>query len=361
MFLKRILVVGASIALTAFPLRWATAQPGARAASLSAEQARALGVRFSLVAASGGLEVGTHARVVFKPDAQYVVAAPYAGVVPRVLVSLGQTVRPSQPLAGFLSPQLFEASRALTEANSQARLAQQSLARDKALFDDGIIAGSRWQATQARAAEANAMAKARRAELASAGIAFTGAGGEAQLIANHGGVVSEVNAVPGARVEAAAPLFRIVDPAALELDLLVGRDVPVPTIGDRIEIVPRGASGTVIGVAPSGDGTAGVRVRASLERRGDLRAGESVNVTLKLRGSNGAGASGLVRVPAAALAYVSGVPGVFVATDKGFRFQEVAVASTDDAVAVLRANLPTGTRVAVAGVGALKGLLAGEQ
>ncbi|MHA6846942.1 efflux RND transporter periplasmic adaptor subunit [Ralstonia syzygii] len=361
MFLKRILMVGASIALTAFPLRWATAQPAAQAASLSAEQARALGVRFSLVAASGGLEVGTHARVVFKPDAQYVVAAPYAGMVPRVLVSLGQTIRPSQPLAGFLSPQLFEASRALTEANSQARLAQQSLARDKALYDDGIIAGSRWQATQARAAEADAMAKARRAELASAGIAFIGAGGEAQLIASRGGVVSEVNAVPGARVEAAAPLFRIVDPASLELDLLVGRDVPVPTTGDRIEIVQRGASATVIGVAPAGDGTAGVRVRASLERRGDLRAGESVNVTLKLRGSRGAGASGLVRVPAAALAYVSGVPGVFVATDKGFHFQEVAVASTDDAVAVVRANLPTGTRVAVAGVGALKGLLAGEQ
>ncbi|GAA4055408.1 hypothetical protein GCM10023063_50000 [Arthrobacter methylotrophus] len=57
-----------------FPVRWATAQPAAQAVSLSAEQARALGVRFSSVAASGGLEVGTHARVVFKPDAQYVVA-----------------------------------------------------------------------------------------------------------------------------------------------------------------------------------------------------------------------------------------------------------------------------------------------
>ncbi|GAA4055394.1 hypothetical protein GCM10023063_49980 [Arthrobacter methylotrophus] len=60
-----------------------------------------------------------------------------------------------------------------------------------------------------------------------------------------------------------------------------------------------------------------------------------------------------MRVPAGALAYVP-ASGVFVATDKGFRFQEVAVASTDDAVAVVRANLPTGTRVAVAGVGALK-------
>jgi hypothetical protein len=238
---------------------------------------------------------------------------------------------------------------------------QQSLARDKALYDDGIIAASRWQATQARAVEANAMAKARRAELASAGIAFTGSGGDAQLVASRSGVVSEVNAVPGARVDAAAPLFRIVDPAALELDLLVGRDVPVPAPGDRIEIAQRGAGGTVIGVAPSGDGTAGVRVRASLERRGDLHAGESVNVTLKLRGSAGAGGSGLVRVPAAAVVYVHGVPGVFVATDKGLRFQDVAVASTDDAIAVVRATLPAGARVAVAGVGALKGLLAGEQ
>jgi RND family efflux transporter MFP subunit len=358
MSFKQILVVGACVALTALLPQQVVAQAAAQVVPLSAEQARSLGVRFSPVAASAGLEVGTHARVVFKPDAQYVVAAPYAGMVPRVLVSVGQTVRAGQPLAGFLSPQLFEASRALTEANSQAHLAQQSLARDKALYDDGIIAGSRWQATQARAAEANAMARARRAELASAGIAFSGPGGGAQLVASRGGVVSEVNAVPGARVDASAPLFRIVDPTALELDLLVGRDVPLPALGDRIEIMQRGAGGTVIGVAPSGDGTAGVRVRASLERRGDLRAGESVNVTLKLRGAAG---SGLVRVPVAALVYVRGVPGVFVATDKGVRLQEVAVASTDDAVAVVRANLPAGSRVAVTGVGALKGLLAGEQ
>ncbi len=361
MFSKRIAAASACLALTVFPLEQAAAQAVAQAVPLSAEQARSLGVRFSVIAVSSGLDVGTHARVVFKPDAQSVVAAPYAGMVPRVLVSVGQTVRAGQPLAGFLSPQLFETSRALTEANSQARLAQQSLARDKALYDDGIIAASRWQATQARAAEANAMVKARRAEVASAGIAFNGSGAEAQLVASRGGVVSEVNAVPGARVEASASLFRIVDPAALELDLLVGPDIPVPVIGDRVEIPLRGAGGIVTGVAPSGDGTAGVRVRASLERRGDLRAGESVNVTLKLHGSPGSAASGMVRVPVAALAYVRGVPGVFVATNQGFRFQQVAVASTDDAIAVVRANLPAGTRVAVAGVGALKGLLAGDQ
>ncbi len=207
----------------------AVAQVAAQAVPLSAEHARALGVRTSAVSAAETLDVGTHARVVSKLDAQYVVAAPYPGIVPRVLVAIGQTVRPGQPLASFPSPQLFDARRALAEANSQARLAQQALVRDRSLYEDGIIAASRWQATQARATEAAAMARARRAEMASAGVVFSGAGEEAQLVASHRGIVSEVNAVPGTRVEGAAPLFRTVDPDALELDLLLGRDIPVPS------------------------------------------------------------------------------------------------------------------------------------
>lgn len=101
MSFKRIVAASACIALIAFPLEQAAAQAGAQVVPLSAEQARSLGVRFSPVAAASGLEVGTHARVVLKPDAQYVVAAPYGGMVPRVLVSVGQTVRAGQPLAGF--------------------------------------------------------------------------------------------------------------------------------------------------------------------------------------------------------------------------------------------------------------------
>lgn len=361
MLIKLLMLTCLGFALAAIPLNDASGQPRAQAFVLTAEQTRSMGVRFMPVSPAETLEVGTHARVVFRTDAQYVVAAPYAGMVTRIVVSIGQKVTEGQPLATFVSPQLFEASRALTEATSQARLAQQALARDHALYDDGIIAASRWQATQARAVEASAMAKARQADIASAGIALTQPGNEAQLVSRRGGIVSEVSVVPGARVEAAAPLFRIVDPSALELDLLFGRDLPVPTAGDQVDIVRRGASGTVIGIAPTVDGTAGVRVRASLERRGDLRVGESINVTVRLRAATGKHSHGLLRVPAAAVAYVRGVPGLFVATERGVRFQEVTVASTDDSTAVVQAPLPAEARVAVEGVGALKGLLAGEQ
>ena len=64
----------------------------AEAVSLSPEQARTLGVRFQSIQSSGELNISAHARVVLRPDAQVVVAAPYAGALPRVLVAVGQSV-----------------------------------------------------------------------------------------------------------------------------------------------------------------------------------------------------------------------------------------------------------------------------
>lgn len=326
--------------------------------TLSPEQARTLGVRFQALGNAAPLELSAHARVVLRPDAQAVVAAPYAGAVPRVLVAMGQTVRAGQAVAAFSSPQFYEARRALAEAESQARLARQSLKRDQALYEDGIIAASRWQATQARAAEAAAMAQARRAEIAASGLQQSGS--ETLLLAPRAGVVTEVLAQPGARVEASAPLVRVADPKALELDLLLGREMPLPNVGDRVEVAARNASGQVVGMAPVGDGSAGMRVRVALGQAGALRLGESVTATLQL--SQGTGTTGeRQRIPAAALVHWQGQSGVFLATDQGVRFAPLTVEASDEATAVVRGTLPPKARIAISGIAALKGLLAGGE
>jgi biotin carboxyl carrier protein len=333
--------------------------PSPASITLSSGQAKALGVRFESVQAAEHIEVAAHARVVLRPDAQAVVAAPYAGAVPRVLVALGQTVRSGQAVASFTSPQLYEARRALLEAESQSRLARQALVRDQALHEDGIIAASRWQATQARAAEAAAMAQARRAELSASGLQF--AGNEVHLVAPRAGLVTEVLAVPGARVDASAPLVRVADPKALELDLLLGRDLPLPAVGDRVQVAARGAAGKVAGMAPVGDGSAGMRVRVSLERPGDLRVGESVTAALALAGADAGPSGARLRLPAAALAHWQGRTGVFVATAQGAQFTPLAVEASDEATAVVRGALPPKARIAVTGIAALKGLMAGGE
>ena len=358
MFFHRWLLAGA-LALPAFtPVFCVAAEP--QSVPLSSEQARTLGVRFESIQPAERLEVAAHARVVLRPDAQTVIAAPYAGAVPRVLVAVGQPVRAGQAVVAFTSPQLYEARRALIEAESQSRLARQSLARDKSLYDDGIIAASRWQSTQARASEAAAMAQARRAELAASGVSLTGS--EAQLQAQKAGVVTEVLAVPGARVEASAPLVRVADLQALELDLLVGREVPLPSLGDQVQVNARGAKGQVAGIAPVGDGSAGMRVRVALAQPGDLRVGESVTATLLLTKAPRDKAAGIrMRIPAAALVHWQGQTGVFVATEKGVGFVSLALEASDEASAVVRGTLPPKARIAVTGIAALKGLLSGGE
>lgn len=350
------------LALTAVAvsaLAWFAPAQG-RTLPLSPTQAQALGIRFALAENAAKIEAGTTARVVLRPDAQYVVAAPYPGMVSQILVAIGQPVKKGQALASFASPQMFEASRALTEARSQAELAQLALRRDRQLHDDGIIAGSRWETTQAHAREASAMVRAREAEMAAAGVAV-GPRGEARMVAGRDGLVAEIHAVPGTRVEASAPLFRIVDPTALELDLLVGRDVPAIRGGERVEVRQRGATGKVAGVVPSSDGTGSVRVRATLDQRGTLQAGENVGVTIQLGAAHDAQPGTRLRVPLGALAYVQGKAGVFVSVKDGVVWHAVTVEAADDAVATVRGAMPANARVAVAGLGALKGLLAGGE
>ena len=203
------------------------------------------------------------------------------------------------------------------------------------------------------------MARARRDELAASGVQLSG--NEAHLLASRAGVVTEVMAVPGARVEASAPLVRLADPQALELDLLLGREVPLPTMGDRVQVAARGAQGQVVGIAPVGDGSAGMRVRAALARAGDLRVGESVAATLVLADAAGGKGGGRLRIPAAALVHWHGRTGVFAAAGKGVRFVPLLLEASDEATAVVRGDLAADARIAVAGVAALKGLLAGEQ
>ena len=150
---------------------------------------------------------------------------------------------------------------------------------------------------------------------------------------------------------------------------LLGREMPLPGVGDRVQVAARGAQGRVAGMAPVGDGSAGMRVRVALERAGDLRVGESVTALLALAGADAvpsgesAGGSGgtRLRVPAAALAHWNNRAGVFVATGQGVRFMPLSVEASDEATAVVRGTLPPKARIAVTGIAALKGLLGGGE
>ena len=147
--------------------------------------------------------------------------------------------------------------------------------------------------------------------------------------------------------------------------MLLGREVPLPAVGDSVQVITRGAAGRVEGIAPVGDGSAGMRVRVALAKSGDLRLGESVTAILTLKDSGTekaqSKAGNRLRISASALVYWQGQTGVFIRTGKSVRFVPLSVDTRDEATAVVRGVLPANAEIAIAGIAALKNLLSGGQ
>lgn len=330
--------------------------------ALSAAQVKSLGIEVRVVdAGQGGSQGGLPARVTVPNEQLRVVAAPVAGMVERLDVAPGGSVKRGQVVARLASPQALELQRDALQAASQAQLAEQNRKRDEQLFAEGLIAESRLQASRATAAQAAAQASERRQGLALAGVAPGQVGGPLALVAPIDGVVLEQGASVGQRVEASALIYRIarLSPLWLEIQAPVGL-VGGLREGASVQVVGSEARGRVIAVGRAVDeGSQTVLLRASVDAGAQsLRPGQTVSVALALP-SAGTG----LRLPTAAVARQGGEAVVFVqtATDaQGARFQPRAVkvgATQGDSVVV--DGVQSGERVAVKGVSGLKALWTG--
>jgi len=125
--------------------------------ALSAKQALALGIKTAALPSKQSGEVsGLPAQVVIPPNQLIVISTPLPAMVEQILVGVGDSVRKGQPIARLQSPALAEAQRGLLQASVQSQLAKENLSRDEALWNDGIIAESRFLAPKGASLEAPA-------------------------------------------------------------------------------------------------------------------------------------------------------------------------------------------------------------
>lgn len=320
----------------------------AQEVTVSAAQAKNLGIETRAPeSAALGSASRLPATVVVPPQQLRVVAAPLAGLVAQVAVAAGDTVRAGQVLARLESPQLLELQRNDSVARSQAELARRSEARDEALYAEGIIAESRLAASRASAREAQALAR-------QSGGALGLAGGDGTLRAPIAGTVLEQNAVPGQRVEAATPLFRIGRLAPLWLEIQVPASLaPRLKPGLAVTVEEGGARGVVVNVGRQLGGGQTLTLRARVEQGAEsLRPGQAVEVRLAVPAAGAAVA--LWRLPASALVRLP-EPHVFVATAKGYAALPVKVETDGGDFLLLSApSLRADSAVAVKGVASLK-------
>jgi cobalt-zinc-cadmium efflux system membrane fusion protein len=334
---------------------------------LSSAQAKAMGVVTAPLAGSVATAgKGLPARVVVPNHQLHIVSAPLAGLIESVTVASGQTVKKGQVLARLQSPGLVEIQRGFLQAATQAHLAQENMSRDEKLFREGIVAESRYLAAKGRYAEAGAALSERRQALRLAGF---GDAALQRLEKSHAmssvievnapvsGVVLELMAVAGQRVEAATPLYKLAQLVPLWLDI----QAPIAQVvglqpGTAVSVPGYSARGKVTQIG-SGveEGSQTISVRAEIRQGAEnLRPGQLVEAVLAVDGSGKHW-----HLPNAALVRLHELPYVFVQTATGFRVLSVKLAGESADSSVVSGDFKGDERIAVRGTASLKAILQG--
>lgn len=167
------------------------------------------------------IAVDLPARLVWNDERTQRIYPAFAGRVARILADVGQPVKPGTPLAQLASPDFGAAQADTVKAQVDARYSQKSLARQRELFEAGIV--SRKELEQAEAEAARSQAEIQRAEARTR--LYGGRGGavnqQLALVSGISGIVVERNLNPGQelRPDQSGPgvpaTFVISDPTSL--------------------------------------------------------------------------------------------------------------------------------------------------
>lgn len=331
-------------------------RPALPAITLDANQQAILGIRTALVQPAGKKQLLASATVSVPPGQEVTVAAPFAGVIARLDVGIGDRVLAGAPLALLSSPALADARRQLREAELEARNAQAALQRDQAMHDEGIIPTARLLVTRNRQQLAEANWDAHRSALQSSGLGTGVDYATGQLVAPRSGTVVDLQARVGERTEAGAILFRVADLGQLQLDIVLsGEKAAQLRPGDAVNIPSHGAQATLQGVSRSLDASQQARARARVTVPGRLQPGESLQV--QLQPAIDTKAAKAWEVPARALLQLLGQSWVLVATPTGYMATQVQVLSSNDDRATVEGPLNAQQRVAITGLAVLRPFL----
>ncbi len=280
-------------------------------------------------------------EVAARPGSVAELAAPGPTRVARVMVAVGQRVRAGQPLVTF-----DETTFAAEARTAQAALANAEHAYERArrLSEAGIV--PRKEAEQAAADLAAARGNAQVARHTEA---------LATLRSPIAGVLTRMDAVLGASVDAGTPLVEVADPAALDVQFTLSpAEAARVHPGAEVELVEGQTaggsalgSGTVADIGVAVDSVSHgvpVRVRITAPAR-PVRIGEMVTGHI-----TAASRSDAVMVPVAALVPAGDDVTVFVVDSAGVAHaRQVTVGGRSRTVAEIRDGLAAGERVVTEG------------
>ncbi len=341
-------VVGALLGLSACS-RPAVAPEPVRAVRIVKVGAEALagGVDYA-----GDVRARTESRLGFR----------VGGKLVRRAVELGDNVRAGQLLAQ-LDPQDLKLAQEAAQAGLLAAQTShdQALAdqrRTKELFEQGFVSAAELERRDNTLKSATASLAQARAQLTAQG----NQAGYAQLLADVSGVVTGVDAEPGAVLGAGTPVLRIAQDGARDVvfqvpedkvkamrALLARKNALAVTIWGADQVVPA----TLRELAAAADPATRSFVAKADIGRADVRLGQTA--TVRVANGQTVGAPPAIKLPLEAVGEQGGrtVVWLFDAGSGTVQPQAVTLAAHEGRRAVIAAGLTPGQEVVVAGVHAL--------
>jgi cobalt-zinc-cadmium efflux system membrane fusion protein len=297
----------------------------------------------------GGLasEVVAQATVEAEPTGQAVLTARGAGSIARITKRLGDPVRAGETLALVTSREASQISADRSVANAKANLARTMLAREKSLYEQKVSPRQDYERAEAELFAAEA--EARRASAAAGAAEVSRDGRYLAVTSPINGRITSIGANLGAFVQPETELFRISDPAKIQVEAAVtATDARRIQPGDPAVVETSGGesrTAVVRSVTPGvSEETRSATVVLTLTGGlGDLQPGQLVKARITSRTAT---SSGIV-VPEEAVQVIEGRDAVFVRTAKGFRVQPVTVGQRTAGRLVIAQGLKGGEVLAV--------------
>ena len=198
----------------------------------------------SAAAPGKAITVELPAKLVWNEERTQRIYPAFAGRVMAIKADVGQSVKSGSQLAQLASPDFGMAQADTAKSQADVGLTQKSLARQKELFEAGIVARKDLDVAQADAARAQAESQRAQARTKLYGGGSAGVNQQLALVANISGVVVERNLNPGQelRPDQSGPgvpaLFVVTDPTSLWVQI-DARESEIGTlkVGSAFELV----------------------------------------------------------------------------------------------------------------------------
>lgn len=286
------------------------------------------------------------------------------GKLLRRMVNLGDVVAAGQPLAQIDAIDLKlgqDAARAsLSAANAQLALSEAEYKRYKELRDQGFISGLELERRETTLKANRAQAEQARAQAS----VQSNQAGYAVLVADAAGVVTAVDAEPGAVLAAGAAVLRIAQDGPRDAVFSVPEDrvagmrallgkpgaLQLRGWGDTAAAAPNSSSATVREVSAAADpATRTFLIKADIGRSA-LRLGQTASVLV-----DEPAVAGVIKLPLPAVFELGGQSNVWLVdlATLVVRAQPVMVAGADGNLVLVTGGLAAGQTVVTAGVHSL--------